>query len=148
MVAFLLILHILLIVFAFAFTAGFGILLDRVAASGDAKTIHSVFAAATPLSVAGGIGWLLAALAGGALAGALGLNMMAPWLIGSYVAFAVLILTGFLIHLPWQRKVIAASATPGPELTALLKAPSHNIGKVVSALAIIALIALMIARPG
>ena len=148
MVTFLLILHILLIVFAFAFTAGFGILLDRVARGGDAKTIHAVFAAATPLSMVGGIGWLLAALAGGALAGALGLNMASPWLIGSYVAFAVLILTGFLIHLPWQRQVIAASAVPGPELNAVLSSPKHKIAKLLSALSIIALIALMIARPG
>ena len=148
MVEILLILHILLIIFAFAFTAGFGILLDKVAAGKDPKTIHAVFAAATPLSMAGGIGWILAALAGAALAGALGLNMAAPWLIGSYCAFAVLILTGFLVHLPWQKKVIAASKTPGPELTALLNAPSHTVAKLLSAASIIALIALMIARPG
>ena len=36
--------------------------------------------------------------------------MTAPWLIYSYIAFAVLILTGFLLHNSWQAKVVAASA--------------------------------------
>ncbi len=54
----LLFLHILLFVFSFAFTAGIGILLDRVARSRDAKTIQTAFSAARPLSTTGGIGWL------------------------------------------------------------------------------------------
>jgi hypothetical protein len=32
-----------------------------------------------------------------------------PWLVYSYIAFAVLILIGFLPAQPWQAKVIAAS---------------------------------------
>jgi hypothetical protein len=144
----LLFLHILLFVFSFAFTAGAGILGNRVARSGDAKVIHGFFSALRPLSIAGGIGWILTALAGGALASAYGLNMTAPWLLGSYAAFAVLILTGFLLHSPWQAKVIAASAAPGPELQAVLHAPSHRIASVLSAVSILVLVFLMVARPG
>ena len=148
MIQLLLALHILLFAFSFAFTAGAGILGDRVARTSDAKTIHAYFTAARPLSIAGGIGWLLTALVGGALAHAYGLDMTAPWLLGSYAAFAILILTGFLLHSPWQARVIAASATPGPQLQPLLQAPAHRIASILSALSVLALVFLMVARPG
>ncbi|HVZ27211.1 MAG TPA: hypothetical protein VG798_01010 [Rhizomicrobium sp.] len=148
MTGFLLFLHIVLFVFSFAFTAGFGILGDRIAATGDAKTIHAYFRMARPMAIAGGIGWILTALAGGVLAGAFAFDMTAPWLLASYGAFAVLILVGFLIHLPWQAKVIAASAGQGPDLNAVLHAPSHRIATIVSALSILTIIFLMTVRPG
>jgi len=144
----LLALHILLFAFSFAFTAGAGILGNRIARTGDAKVIHAYFSALRPLSIAGGIGWILTALVGGALASSVGLDMAAPWLLGSYGAFAVLILTGFLVHSPWQAKVVAASAAPGPELQQLLQAPRHKIASLVSALSILALVFLMTVRPG
>ena len=148
MTEFLLFLHILLFVFSFAFTAGIGILLDRVARSRDAKTIHTAFSAARPLSMTGGIGWILTALTGAGLAHGMGLVLTTPWLVYSYIAFAVLILTGFLLHSPWQAKVVAASASGGPELEALLNAPLHRIASGVSAASILALLYLMTARPG
>jgi len=148
MTEFLLVLHILLFVFSFAFTAGIGILGDRLARGGDAKAIHAYFSAARPLSLGGGFGWILTALTGGALASAFGWNMMAPWLLASYAAFLVLILVGFLMHAPWQAKVIAASAAPGAELERLLHAPAHRIASMLSALSILALVYLMTARPG
>jgi len=148
MTEFLLILHILLFVFSFVFTAGVSIIGNRIAGTRDAKTIHAYFSAVRPLSIAGGIGWILTAAAGGALAHAYGLDMKASWLIYSYVAFAVLILTGFLVHAPWQAKVIAASATPSPDLEAVLNAPAHRIASIVSALSVLTLVYLMTARPG
>ena len=144
----LLFLHILLFVFSFAFTAGISILLNRVARTRDAKTIHAVFSAASPLSLAGGIGWILTAVVGAALAGAYGFDMTALWLLWSYAAFAVLILTGFLLHRPWQSKVIAASGSPGPELDALLNSPMHRVASTTSAVSILILLYLMTARPG
>jgi hypothetical protein len=148
MIEFLLFLHILFFVFSFAFTAGISILCDRVARAGDAKTIHAVFSAAKPLSIVGGMGWILTGAVGAALAGALGLDMAAPWLLGAYAAFAVLVLNGFLVHRRLQDKVIAASLSPGPELDALLRAPLHRIASAVSAVSILTLIYLMTARPG
>ena len=140
--------HILLFVFSFAFTAGIGIFSDRIARTRDAKTINVVFSAARPLLIAGGLGWILTAAAGAALAGVYGLNMTAPWLLYSYAAFAVLILSGFLMHNPWQAKVIAASAAPGPELDALLDSPTHRLASGLSGISILALVYLMTARPG
>lgn len=148
MIELLFFLHILLFVFSFAFTAGLGIFADRLSRMADAKTIHTMYSAILPLSTAGGIGWLLTGVAGAALAGAYHLNMMAPWLLGTYAVFAVLLLDGFLLHLPWQRKVISASAAPGPELHAVLQAPVHRIASAISAISILVLIYLMTARPG
>jgi len=148
MTAFLLILHILLFVFSFAFTAGVSIIGNRVAGTRDARTIHAYFSAVRPLSLTGGIGWILTAATGGALAHAYGLDMTAPWLVYSYAAFAVLILTGFLLHSPWQAKVIAASASGGPQLEALLNSPIHRIASAISAASILTLLYLMTARPG
>jgi len=144
----LLFLHILLFVFSFTFTAGVSILLGRVAATRDARIIHAAFSAARPLSRTGGICWLLTALAGMGLAHAYGLELTAPWLLYSYAAFAVLMLVGFLIHLPWQAKVIAASASGGAELDGLLQAPVHRIASGVSAASVLILVYLMTARPG
>ena len=147
MIEILLFLHILLFVFSFAFTAGIGILNDRVARTGDARVIHAVFGAARPLSLTGGLLWILTAASGMALAVATGYALTTPWLLGSYLAFAVLILTGALLHSPWQAKVLAASAAPGPELGALLRAPIHRIASGLTAVSVLALLYLMVARP-
>ncbi|HWU55218.1 MAG TPA: hypothetical protein VN175_06920 [Rhizomicrobium sp.] len=148
MTEFLLFAHILLFVFSFAFTAGVSIVGNRIAGTRDAKAIHAYFSAIRPLSLTGGIGWILTAATGGALAHAYGLDMTAPWLVCSYAAFAVLILTGFLLHAPWQAKVVVASATPGPALDAVLHSPVHRIASIVSALSILTLLYLMTAKPG
>jgi hypothetical protein len=144
----LLFLHILLFVFAFTFTAGTSILLGRVAATRDAKIIHAAFSAARPLSITGGICWLLTALIGAGLAHTYGLDLTAPWLVYSYAAFAVLILTGFLLHSPWQAKVIAASAPGGADLETVLQSPIHRIAAGLSAMSVLTLVYLMTARPG
>jgi len=145
MVNVVLFVHIFLFVLSFAFTAGISILCDRVAASSDSHVIQMVFRAARPLSITGGIGWVLTALTGAALVSMSGSDMTAPWLLWSYAAFAVLILTGFLMHSPWQARVIAAA--PGAELDAVLKAPIHRVAVVLSSLSILALILLMTLRP-
>ncbi|MBN9588299.1 MAG: hypothetical protein BGN85_05580 [Alphaproteobacteria bacterium 64-11] len=142
----LLFLHLLLFMFSFAFTGGLGIYLQRIARTGDAGAIHAAFRAANPLSKAGGIGWILTGVVGGALAQAYGYDPAAPWLLCTYAIFAVLLLNGFLLHLPWQRRVLAAA--PGPELDAALAAPIHKIASAVSAVSVLALIFLMTARPG
>ena len=149
MIRILLILHLLFFAFSFAFTAGIGILQARIAKSGDARLIHRVFSIARPMSLAGGIGWIVTALLGLMLAMEARMPLGQPWLVWSYLAFAVMILTGFLFHKPFQEKVIAASANgPSPELEVLLKSPVGPVGGIVSSLAVIALVYLMTARLG
>lgn len=146
MIEALLFLHILLFIFSFAFTAGNGILAQKIAARGDANVTLAVFRASHPLSMAGGFGWILTALTGAWLAVTMGYDMTASWLLWSYAAFAVLILSGFLMHAPWHAKLIATP--PGPELDALLKAPGHRIANILSAISVLAILYLMTARPG
>lgn len=149
MLRILLILHLLLFAFAFAFTAGMAILQARVTRSGDARKIHDVFSAARPLSITGGLLWIVTALSGTFLAMVAGMSLAQHWLVHSYIALAVLIAVGFGVHSPWQAKVIAASAQgTTPELEALLKSPISPLASAVSAISIIALVYLMTERMG
>jgi hypothetical protein len=146
-------LHILVVAFSFAFTAGIGILSARIARSGDARLIHGVFAAARPLQWAGAAGWFVAAALGATIAAEAGIPFDAPWMLYSYAAFVVLIVAGVILHAPWQAKVLAASAaspdgTITPALGAVLKSPVGPIASALSALSFIALIYLMTAQPG
>lgn len=149
----LLSLHILIVVFAFAFTAGVGILASRVARSRDARAIHAVFAAAQPLATFGGIGWIVAGALGAWIAAKAGIPFDSPWLLGSYAALAVLVGSGLALHAPWMTRVIRASAGSGDgtvsaELDALLRSPVSSIASAVSGVCFVALIYLMTARPG
>ena len=145
----LLVLHLVLFVFSFAFTAGLGILQSRVARSGDAQKIHTVFSACRPLSMAGGFAWLLTALVGVGLAQMAGYSLTDPWLDYSYAGFAVLMAVGFGFHAPHQAKVIAESANGmTPELAATLKSPVAPLAGVISALAVIAIVWFMSSRMG
>lgn len=145
----LLVLHLLSFAFAFAFTAGMGILQAQAARSRDAQKIHAVFSAAQPLSLTGGMLWIITAMTGILLAIYASMSLRQPWLVQSYIAFCVLILVGFGVHRPWQAQVIAAAEKgPSPELDALLKSPKSKLASAVSAIAIIALVYFMTQRLG
>ena len=145
----LLVLHLVLFAFSFAFTAGLGILQTRVGKSGDARKIHDVFSAARPFSAAGGIGWIVTAVVGVGLAQTAGYDLTAPWLVWSYVLFVVLMIVGLGVHHPYQAKVIAASANGmTPELQTLLKSPVAPLAGMVSALSVIAIVYLMTSQMG
>lgn len=136
--------HLVLFAFSFAFTAGLGILQSRAARSGDAKRIHDVFSACRPLSITGGILWIVTALVGVVLAQVAGIPLDTPWLLWSYAGFAVLMVVGFGIHSPHQAHIIAASANgDSPELQTMLKSPMAPVAGMISALAVIGIVWLM-----
>lgn len=142
--------HILCFALALMLTTGVSLALARVAGTRDPRVIAKVFSVARPLQAAGGILWLVTGALGGWLAMSMG---PAPWLRYAYVAFAVLLLTGFGLHLPWSAKVRKLAAadpgeTAGPELSAAIDAPLEKVAKLISSLAILALIWLMVAKPG
>ena len=156
MVAILLYVHILCFAIALMLTAGVGILLNKVAASGaSVRTIDTMFSAAKPLQITGGVLYLVAGVLGGWLAHAEGFPPATPWLLGVYVAYAVLMLVGFGIHAPWGARVskmakadAAAGDAMSPELTKALHAPIEKAANLLTTLSILALIYLMIAKPG
>ena len=142
--------HLVLFAFSLAFTAGLGILQSRVARSGDVQKIHDLFSACRPLSMTGGIGWLVTAALGLGLAQTAGYDLTASWLIWSYGLFALFLAVGFGIHAPYQAKVIAASAggVMTPQLQHLLKAPLERAAGAASAVAVIGIVWLMTSRMG
>jgi uncharacterized membrane protein len=146
----LLLLHILAFAMSLALTAGVAILAGRVARSRDAKAIHTAFAAAQPLTIVGGVGWLVTAGLGIGLIHDLGIPFSELWVMLSLGIFAVLVVVGFGVHAPWHAKVIAASAggEMNPALEALLRAPTSPVASAVSAFCVVALTYLMIVKPG
>jgi uncharacterized membrane protein len=144
----LLLVHILLFAFSFAFTVGNGILLDRVAATRDAGIIHAAFSRAMPLSIAGGTGWLLTGITGAVLAHLMGYDLAAPWLLVTYALFVVLMAVGIGMHKPWMARVVKASAKGGAEMDAALNASEHKIANAISAFGVLILVWLMVAKPG
>ena len=148
------VLHIVSFGFAMALTTGVSILLQAVAAKADARTIHKVFSAAVPMTMVGGTLWLVTGVLGFWLASLYGHSLTAPWLIGAYVAYAVLMVVGFGGHTPWNKKVVALSAadaaageTVSPALQAHLHAPAEKIFGLLSALSLLALLYLMVFKP-
>ena len=150
MTGFLLSLHILVFGLSLAFTAGVGILCARVARTGSPEAIRATFTAAQPLQIAGGIGWLVTAILGVAVASAFAIPLTATWLLWSYAAFVVLFLSGVGLHSPWMAKVIAAASDGqrSEDLQALLRSPVSPLASALSAASVIALIYLMSAKPG
>jgi len=150
MTGFLLSLHILVFALSLAFTAGVGILCARVARTGNPEAIRTTFTAARPLQTAGGIGWLVTAALGMAVASSFAIPLTETWLLWSYAAFAVLFLSGVALHNPWAAKVVAAASDgqKSEELQALLRSPVSPLASALSAASVIALIYLMSVRPG
>jgi hypothetical protein len=150
MATIMLFVHVLCFAAALMLTTGVSIALSRVAATRDPRVIARVFSVARPLQIGGGVMWIVTGALGGWLASTMG---PAPWLPYAYVAFAVLLLAGFGLHAPWSAKVGRLAAadpgeTAGPELSAAIDAPLEKVAKLVSSMAILALIWLMVAKPG
>ena len=87
-------LHIVVLFAAVAISAGTEVLLHRVAGSGDVRAIRTAFGLAKPLDrlipglyVIGGVFGVVAAVA-------LDFDLLASWLVQSYVVFAIAFVVG------------------------------------------------------
>jgi hypothetical protein len=103
-------LHVLTMIATVTFAVVPTFVLLAVARRGDvaavrsvAPLVRSVRGAAPVLFVAGAVFGLVTAIVAG-------INPMRPWLIGSYVALTVAILTGAVLADPWARRVGDAAA--------------------------------------
>ena len=155
MVAILLFLHILCFAVAFMLTAGVGLLLKGVVASGaSVRTIDTLLSVAKPLQVAGGILYLVTGALGVWLAAKEGFVPNTAWLIGVYLAYAVLIGIGLGIHAPWGARVsklARADAIAGdavsPELAKALRSPMEKVANRLMTASLLVLTYLMIVKP-
>lgn len=146
-------LHIALIFSGIALIYGTEILLHRIGRTGDTRAIRTAFATARPVAmIAPAIFWL--GVAFGLAAGIFnGYNLLAPWLVASYVLVGVLFATGMAITVPWMNRVGALSATAPdgpatPELSQLLHSPTTTRLMYASIAIDLVIVALMVFKPG
>ena len=146
-------LHIAFVFSGIALIYGTEFLLHRIARSGDTRAIRTAFRMAKPVGTVGPAIFLVGVAFGLTAAVVNGHNLLAPWLLATYVLFTALLVAGLLISVPWTNRVeaLAAGAPDGPappELTAALHERSATLLLYVSVVVDIAIVALMVFKPG
>jgi hypothetical protein len=146
-------LHIAFIFSGIALIYGTEILLHRIARSGDTRSIRTAFSMAKPVAtVAPAIFWI--GVAFGITAGIVnGYNLLAPWLLATYVLVALLLVAGLTVTVPWMNRIgaLAAAAPDGtasPELTGALHDARVTTLMWVSIVVDVVILALMVFKPG
>lgn len=152
LVAFWIILHVLAMFTAFAFTTGVGVYLTAIANTLDVRAIRTAVRIARPLQTSGISILLIGVVLGFAAAGAAGFSLTSKWLIEAYVLVVLLVVVGFGIHQTWiARLAAAAAASPddhaSPEVARVVGESLVRVAGPVSGLLWIALIAVMILKP-
>jgi uncharacterized membrane protein len=136
---------------------GLQITLHRVAHSGDVRAIRTVFGRAGPVSRATPVfyffGLIFGLIFGLVAVPAGGFDFLAPWLIASYVLFAVGLVAGGAIAGPWIGRVARAAAKspddgPSPELKRLIHDRTPFIADFIGIAVLVPIIYLMVAKPG
>ena len=146
-------LHIGFIFSGIGLVYGTELLLHRISRSADTRTIRNVFSMAKPIgTIAPAIFWV--GIAFGLTAGVVnGYNMLAPWLLATYVLVGALMAAGLSITVPWMKRVgaLAAAAPDGPasdELMAALHDKRTTNLMWASIVADVVILALMVFKPG
>jgi hypothetical protein len=145
-------LHIIFVIVAFGLTTGVGVVMAAVGRSADPRAIRIAVKAGLPMSMTGGALLLLGAIFGFGAAGTLGIPTNAPWLIAAYIMTLLLLLMGFLVFVPWQRRLLQAAAScaddrPSPELVAVANEKAPGIAGPISGILWLLLIYVMVAKP-
>lgn len=146
-------LHIALIFSGIALMYGTEVVLHRIARTGDTRAIRTAFATArTVTMIAPAVFWI--GVAFGLAAGIFnGYNLLAPWLLATYVLVGTLFAIGIGITVPWMNRVgaLAATAPDGPAggaLSALLHSPTTTRVLYASIVIDVVIVALMVFKPG
>ena len=146
-------LHIATMFFAVAMAVSGEIVLRRVAASRDVRTIRVVVDRVKPLSgnlanalfLTGLVFGILAALAGQ-------IDLLRPWLISAYVAFGLAILVGATITDPWVSRLEKAAAAspedaPSAELLEVIADPRARLATGALMALVVILVFIMVVKP-
>jgi len=145
-------LHIAFIFSGIALIYGTEFVLHRIGRSGDTRAIRTAFAMAKPVgSVGPAIFWVGVAF-GLSAAVVNGYNLLAPWLLATYVLVGVLLVAGLTITVPWMNRVGALSAaapdgTATPELDAALHDRRVSGLMWASIVVDVVIVALMVFKP-
>lgn len=145
-------LHIITMFSAVGSAAGVQILMNRVAASGDVRSIRTVFKLAEPLGKATPILFVVGVLFGLTTAYFKTYNFFANWLLLAYTIFAINLVVAGAILGPWHARMVLAATNspddkPSPELEALIHDRSAVIATWVMIIAIILIVFVMVMKP-
>jgi len=144
--------HVAAMFFAVALALSTEQVVRRIAGSGDPRSIETAVARSESLGKASdaffGIGivaGLIAALTGS-------MNLLAPWLILSYIAVAAAFAVGMLVIQPWSRRLHTAAANSpdgmaSPELQSVIEDAGARVGSRVLIGLIALLVFLMVVKP-
>lgn len=144
-------LHILAMFFAIALAVSTELVLRRVAGSGDGRAIATTVARIRPLANLSSV-LILVGIAFGIAAALTGqMNLLAPWLLLSYVAVAGAFAIGMLITDPWVNRLEAAAGGDGDgasaDLQGVIDEAPARIGTWVTMGLIATLVFLMVVKP-
>ncbi len=145
--------HVGILFVAFALAFGAEVVLHLVARTGEVRAIRTVFRAVQPLGRVAPLLFLLGVLIGVAAIFTGRFNPFAPWLLLSYAIYIAMALISALVGRGWQRAVLRAAlassdGAASPELAAALRSARGWFTFWVTLVAIAALVALMVFKPG
>jgi len=145
-------LHITGIVTAIVIGIGAQIFTERAAKTGDVRTIRTIFQMAKPMGMAVPIMFVIGGVFGVVAFLDRGIDWNSPWLVQSYVLFAIAFILGGAIDGRWQGKVLAAAeeAPDGPvseEFRKLLDDRVYMISTWVGRILLIAILYVMTMKP-
>jgi hypothetical protein len=137
-------LHIAALFFGIALAISGEVVMRRVAASGDARTIGIVVERVKPLGnlstvlfVAGIVFGLVAVVTGG-------FDFLRPWLVMSYVAVAAAFAIGITVTDPWIERLGTAAASSDEGASAQLRAVIDDPRARYATIALMVIIALLV----
>ena len=145
-------LHIFTMFLAVALSVGSEVVLHQVASTENVTTIRTAFKAAQPIGKAipmvYGIGFLLGIIA----AIVASFNLLAPWLLISYVLFVVSSVLGGRVIGGWAEKVQQGAEAnqgdvPSEDLKALLHDKRATQGMIANLVTVALIIAMMVFKP-
>jgi hypothetical protein len=146
-------LHIISMFFFVAAAASGEIVLHRVAAGRDPRTIRTTIERIRPITGPLAVALLAAGIIFGVLAALTGqISLLAPWLILAYAAIVAATAIGFTITDPWVNRLEQAAAAAGEgqateALEAVIADPLARFG-IWALMALIAfLVYLMVVKP-
>ncbi|HSK93168.1 MAG TPA: hypothetical protein VLA76_03820 [Candidatus Angelobacter sp.] len=145
-------LHVVTMFFAVALAISGELVVRRVASSRDVTAIRTAVERTKPLSGPLASGLFLAGLAFGIIAALAGqIDLLRPWLLLSYLAFAAAFAIGLTITDPWverlERASLAADLGEGESLDAVIDDPRARIGTWALMALIAILVFLMVVKP-
>ena len=149
---YVILLHVLVVFTAFAFTTGVGIALTAIADTRDVPAIRTAVRVIRPFNAAGAILLIVGVILGFGAAQMSGYPLTSLWLKVTFVAVALLLYSGLGVHQPWTGRLRAAAAAspddrPAADLQAVIDDKFVRAAGPISGLLWIVIIAMMVLRP-